>query len=426
MKNGFPFLRFLKDRGGNFGMMTAILLPVTLGVGGVSMDLIRALELKNQMQAAVDAGALAAASAMASKDMTEAEASALANSWIIADFSRSHAPEDETPEQKAAREAATEEGTQSRASTTETNEGEFFDITTNLSYAMPLNSLTRLLGKETISISVTGTARSARQGNALSMYLVLDESGSMADYTTTVNPVQATREESYPCKKNGRNSTCYRTVTNYLTKMESLKAAASALFIELLKAADPKTTNTALQRAAAKELIRVGAVSYTHETKTAKAPQWGTEAAEEYVEDLPKKPEGGTDSSGAMTVAYNALKKVNSKGKDNTEIVEHAKKNNYNPARFIVLMTDGQMTGYSNKWNSTLDKATRKVCEDAKKDEIIIFSVAFMAPENGKSLLEACATDKDSYFEPEDMEELVAAFGDIARKASKSAARLTN
>ncbi len=89
-------------------------------------------------------------------------------------------------------------------------------------------------------------------------------------------------------------------------------------------------------------------------------------------------------------------------------------------------MTDGEMTGYSNSWNKGIDDKVRAACAQAKSDGITIFTVAFMAPDKGKSLLQNCASNKESYYESSNMTDLVAAFGDIGRKAAKTQTRLTN
>ncbi len=39
------FRAFMKDRGGNFGTMTAILLPVLLAGAGVAMDLAKLVQV---------------------------------------------------------------------------------------------------------------------------------------------------------------------------------------------------------------------------------------------------------------------------------------------------------------------------------------------------------------------------------------------
>jgi type II secretory pathway pseudopilin PulG len=52
---------FLGDRAGNFGIMTAILVPVLLTAAGGAIDMSRALTEKANLQALIDAAALAAA-----------------------------------------------------------------------------------------------------------------------------------------------------------------------------------------------------------------------------------------------------------------------------------------------------------------------------------------------------------------------------
>jgi len=253
------------------------------------------------------------------------------------------------------------------------------------------------------------------------MYLALDESGSMAWDTTTVDPVTPTkkvkkqRKERYPCPGN-ETQTCERTVeewvdaTNYITKIASLKTAADVMFDELKKA-DPNSS-----------LLRVGASSYDDKTKTEQRIEWGTSDAARYVSKIPDKPDGGTDASGALTNALTALSRDNPREK-----AAHEAKKNKNFERFIVFMTDGEMTGSTGVWNKAIDDKVRGICDQAKAEGIKIYSIAFMAPTKGKTLLEACSSGvTDYYYEPNTMNQLVQTFGDIARKAAKTGTRLTN
>jgi Flp pilus assembly protein TadG len=399
--------RIAKDRAGNFGIMTAVLLPVVIAAAGVAIDLSSGLQMRNQMQGLVDAATLATASAMADQDMTAAEAEAFSTTFLYGEADQALTVPGETPEQKAAREKLIKEGIGTSATVINTSgNGRSYAIKMNMNYDMALSGLSSILGMKTMHIGVSSASASGREGNALSMYLALDESGSMAWDTTTVNPAQPTKQQAYSC---GNSRTCYQTVTNYVTKMQSLKTAAAAMFAEL-NAADPTS-----------ELIRVGATSYDDKTKAEQAIKWGTSAVASYVSKLPDVPDGGTDATGAMTNAYNALKKANA-----TEATEQGKKNNKKFERFVVLMTDGEMTGNSASWNSSLDTKVRNLCKQSKDDGIKIYTIAFMAPERGKSLLSYCATGSDYYYEPTDMTSLVQSFGDIARKAAQTATRLTN
>lgn len=57
---GPDMLRFLKDRSGNFGILTALMLVPVIGVAGLALDYTNALSVKGRIQGAADAAALAA------------------------------------------------------------------------------------------------------------------------------------------------------------------------------------------------------------------------------------------------------------------------------------------------------------------------------------------------------------------------------
>ncbi len=410
MKTCTHFARLMKDRAGNFGIMTAIAIPVLMGAAGVAIDLTRVLEEKAHLQSAADAATLAAASAMSEEGtMSETDAEKLMMDFYVAQAVQTINTSDMTEEEKAAaREALRQNAEAAATATIATNTAASYDIRLKASYDVPMSGLTALLGFDKMTISVESQSASGREGNALSMYLALDESGSMAWDTTTINPAQPLKPQK--CGK----KTCY--VDNYLTKMESLKAAAAVMFGELDKA-DPNM-----------ELIRVGADSYDDRTKPEQSVQWGTSYVKTYVSNMPVVPDGGTDASGAMANAFAALKAANG-----AEKTAHTGKGNTSFERFIVLMTDGEMTGNSGTWNSTIDVKVRALCDQAKADKdqagnaIKIYTIAFMAPTKGKELLEYCSSGKeDYYYEPNSMTQLVQSFGEIARKAAKTGTRLTN
>jgi uncharacterized protein YegL len=308
----------------------------------------------------------------------------------------------------AARVARLKSGVSVTATTTSSSgTAQSFDVQMTINLDIPLSGLSNVLGLKTMAISVESRSQSGREGNALSMYLALDESGSMAEETTTVNPAAPTKQESYDCST-WYKKTCYRTIPNYLSKMASLKAAAAGMFAELKKA-DPTS-----------ELIRMGAVSYDDQTKAEQAMSWGTTSVASYVTKLPDIPAGGTDATGAMTKAFDALKNDNK-----NEGTQHATKKNTSFERFIVLMTDGEMTGNSSSWNSGIDTRVRNLCTQAKDDRIKIYTIAFMAPTRGKALLNFCSSGNDFYYQPDNMISLIQSFGDIARKAAKTGTRLT-
>lgn len=395
--------RLLHDRSGNFGMMTAILLPVLLGVGGVALDLTNMMMSKTQLQEASDSAALAAATALANGDVAnEAAAEDLAKQFFLGQMGNYMGAD--------AAEALAD-GMNVKVNTTTSGTGKKFTIAVGSNYQLPLTPLMGVLGYETMNIAASSVSTSGTdiRQTALSMAVVLDESGSMDEETTTV--------ESVTCTKKRGNGSCREWTTTYVKKIAALKIAANALF-DALDEADPKG-----------KLTRTGAVSYTHQVMGQTQPlmAWGTDDAREYVADLPEKPEGGTDASGAMAIADAGVRKA--ADNSDTETKEHAKEENDVVERFIVLMTDGQMTGYSNKWNSSIDQDVRDRCDhakNAKENKTRIFTVAFMAPDKGRELLRYCASSDADYYQPETMEQLIADFSKIAQDAVKASTLLTN
>lgn len=421
------FKRFADDRSGNFGMMTALMLPVLFGAAGFAIDISNAMQVKSNLQGIADAASLAGASAMSQQGYTKAQAEKLAKDYFIAQIIASGLADATTTGEKAAIETKLRAAT--TATATETGSGNAkatYTVKLNTLYALNLNPVTGIIAGKTMNIGINATASTGSDGNderiGMSMYLVLDRSGSMSFKTTTskgngtkcINYTDDNWGDRY--KKSGEKGYIPETDPCYVRKIEALKTASTALFTALKKA--DTSIKTANQTST---LVRTGAISYTSDPQTASAMAWGTSAASDYVQSIPNYIEGGTDANAAFQTAFNALKKENL-----TEANEHENKTNTSFNRFIVLMTDGEMTGASGGWKSALHKAVLEKCTKAKDDGITVFTVAFMAPEKGKELLSKCATSMDYYYSPEDMNSLVAAFGEIADKAAKQSVRLTN
>lgn len=395
--------RLWSDRRGNFAIMTALILPAAIFTVGVSIDLLSALELKSDMQSSADAAALAASSAMIStgKTYTTAQAEAEAKQLILTQLSQSLASSGNS---SLAEELA--DGTHVTLTKVPSTSSTIYNAVVTTSFNMPLTPMTRLFAGDTMTVSVNSSSQSARSNKVgLSMYLALDRSGSMSfvtDENSTTHTTCDNYSSTYWPNKDPSIGGCR------IRKIQALKSAAASLFSSFNKI-DPSN-----------KLVRVGADAYTHETYAQQAITWGTSAASTYVNAIPDLPTGGTDSSGAMTNAYNALVSTNT-----AEANAHSGMGNTSFKRFILLMTDGEMTGNSNSWNSSLDDATRKICTKAKNDGITIYTVAFMAPAKGKSLLSFCATDASSYYEASNMASLIGAFEAIAAKAAQSSSLLT-
>ncbi|MBP1885380.1 Flp pilus assembly protein TadG [Ensifer mexicanus] len=410
------FGMMLTDRGGNFGMMTALVAPLLLAAGGVSIDMANMLMTKNQLQDATDAAALAAASALVSNEQPNIDAAkAIARKFLKAQMATSNSAD--TPAEGSQPGTATAQSTDSAAAaaeapnwddinTSEVNitetpngvKGKSFKVSILNKHRIEFNAMTRLLGTDSIELETRATAESATESkNALSMYLVLDRSGSMAWKTNTIDTTKS-KCPNYTEANWNKYPNLSATSPCYITKVNALKTAASDLFAQLMLA-DPGSI-----------YVRTGAVSYNASQDPAGSLAWGTTGAAAYVNALVAT--GGTASGNAFKTAY---QKVIA----STEDTAHANKNGQVPTKYIVFMTDGE-NNYAND-----DTVTKSWCDTAKANKVQIYSVAFMAPDRGKKLLEYCASSTSHYFEAEEAADLVAAFKAIGERASAMVSRLT-
>lgn len=386
------FSRLIGCRSGNFGMITAIIIPVAAAGAGVALDLNRMVQIKSILQDSADSGALAAANALAVKNVSDDEAVALAKKFMASQFYNIMPKENSgTDSSGTTAPVDVDKAAIGSVERTTATGGKTYNVKLASSYTMNTNGMTALLGWKTVTINVSATAQSTTETkNALSMFLVLDRSGSMEEDTNTVNEAQPTK-----CA----NNKCTRTTTNYYTKIESLKLAVASLTTQL-NTADPET-----------KYVRTAAVSYNASMQTPTALEWGSTKALNYVKALTAT--GGTDSSDAMARAYSDVSKT-------SEDTAHKNKNGQTPSKFIVFMTDGD-----NNYTSA-DTETKATCDTAKKAGVQIFTVAFMAPSKGQTLLKYCASSTSNYYDAQNAAELVAAFKEIGDKAVQASTRLTN
>lgn len=398
--------RILGDRSGNFAMMTAILMPVLIGAGGLAIDITNAALSRQQLQEASDAAALATATALADGTIETAAASDFAKDFVAGQMANFIGDT-----------SALRDGTSATATKTTSGNATSYNVSVSSSYSMQLSGLAQVIGYRTTNIGAASTTQSGHsetQGS-VSMYLALDKSGSMGDDTATTNVENPTESYTYTCEEHyndkGKLTTkCTGTRTNYYTKIEALKLAAGKLFQEL-NTADPGHI-----------YVRTGAVSYDLVTYTPSPLAWGTTNAASYINALQSG--GGTNSSDAVNTAYTSLVAKNNAGND-AEDALHQEKTGQTPKKYIVFMTDGDNNDdkYGGRSYDTLTKAT---CDKAKADGIEIYTIAFMAPDRGKALLNYCATDVSHYFAAENMTALLSAFKSIGMKAAQQSTRLTN
>lgn len=73
---------------------------------------------------------------------------------------------------------------------------------------------------------------------------------------------------------------------------------------------------------------------------------------------------------------------------------------------------------YTTSAASTQDTQTEALCEDAKENGVLIFTIAYDATSNGQDLMSECATSEAYYFEA-DTSNIVATFDEIATTLTK-------
>ena len=371
------------DRSANFGMMTAILMPVLIGSAGLAIDFSSMLLSKQNLQNYSDGAALAASSALADGDITETEAKVLASDYFKGQM---------------AGEGVNATPSVSVATVAGPNNSKTFTVDVSYTHTLALSPLMSVFNKKTVSIPVSSRSTSARgASNSLSMFLVLDRSGSMQTSTTTIKSASVACRYYYmpntsTVKDGGTKTPCY------YQRIEALKLASDTLF-DTFATADPNVT-----------LIRTGAVSYNSAKQAETALAWGWSASDAYIDKL--TPTGGTSSSDAFKVALDALA-------SGTEDTEHKKKNGLTPNKAIVFMTDGENSSSSDDTN------TLKHCATAKSKGITVYTVAFSASDQGKNLLSKCATSAATFFYADNAAELTAAFKTIGQVAATGLPRLT-
>ena len=82
--------------------------------------------------------------------------------------------------------------------------------------------------------------------------------------------------------------------------------------------------------------------------------------------------------------------------------------------KVVILLTDGENT--QNRWTSTpsaIDARTQKACDNAKANNIKIYTVRVI--DGNASLLQGCATKPEMYYEVSQASQLNSVFSAIAQ-----------
>jgi Flp pilus assembly protein TadG len=396
--------RLLRTNDGNFTILAALMLPVLIVGGSLAIDTSNALSMKVRLQNAADSAALATTSQLAEEQIVESQAISYATNFFNAQISSDTQAFDGF--------SATPTVTLSK---TGSGKKTVWKVDVAVLGSQNTSAMGRFVGRDTIDVQINGTSESARDGsNPLSMMLVLDRSGSMdwssGRTTSSTVPKYCNRwvysyykgwtQETYQCGT--------RTVEVDVPKIDVLKEAVADLTAHI-EESDP--TN---------EYARMGAVAYNSETGSGdkQSISWKKSDVTTFANSL--EATGGTNSEDAMKWGYEQITSP-------TEINAHYSKNGSKvPSTFIVFMTDGENSTGSSYWNNYADSQTLSYCTKAKDKGVMIFTVAFQAPDRGKQLLSSCASGSGFYYTADSADELKKAFKDIGEEAVKLVTRLTN
>ncbi|WP_281978059.1 vWA domain-containing protein [Pseudorhizobium flavum] len=378
-----------RDTSGNFGIMTAVLLPCLIGTAGVALDLVSALDTKGRMGEIADSASLAATSALAAKKANPSEAKKLATDFAMVQIGSLGLPADDVDVDVDIETLPSSSGTTK------------YQVSVSISGKMP-TTLLQVLGKETMDVANTSISTGATGSqNSLSMYLVLDRSGSMeASVVGSVNPAHSKCTYYYLNAAQTRMSSTRNHSPCYYQRIEVMKMAVSDLLVTLQKT-DPK-----------ERLIRTGAGGFSSDAFEPHSLEWGVVGTNQHVQDM--NANGGTSSTKAFKKGVEALL-------DRDEDAAHQAKNGLKPKKYIVFMTDGENNHHSD------NNSTNAQCNHAKAQNVTVYTVGFMlSSPTAKEFLLKCATSSNHYFDATNGQALSAAFAKIAQETSGKLPLLTN
>lgn len=381
--------RFLVDRTGNFAILTCLIAPIAIGGAGVAVDLTSASLAKNQTQSAADAAAIAGAASLADGTQTILTVKQYVLDFVSGSMKQNtYSTDTYTPTVTIT------------PSVDPATLSVLYTVDVQLQQVHTTTPLTSMMGFKTLTIAVDATAKSSvGQQNSLSMYFVLDRSGSMQASTTQRNPNKSIcMYEKYTLTP-VETLTPTGNTTCYYYRIQVLQNSVQAL-LDTFEAADPQH-----------RLIRTGADSYNAAADPVQNTGWGTSGVSSYVSKLVAI--DGTSSTKAFSNAVAALT-------DPMENTYHKNMNGLVPKKYIVYMTDGANN------NLIDDTNTLAQCTAAKLAGITVYTVGFSAPARGKTLLLACASAPVDFYDASDADDLNAAFADIAKETSGGLPLLTN
>jgi Mg-chelatase subunit ChlD len=84
----------------------------------------------------------------------------------------------------------------------------------------------------------------------------------------------------------------------------------------------------------------------------------------------------------------------------------------------MIIMTDGEFNRQYHSGQGSSAAQAKALCDKIKEEDVVIFTVAFQAPEDGAEVLAYCATSEEHAFKASNGAELQASYQSIATSIS--------
>lgn len=247
------FKGFLRDRSGNFGMMTALLAVPLIGAAGMAIDVNYAFEQKEMLLKAADA---AAVGALAEKSSGVAAALAMTSDGVIevADADAERLFLAQVPEDMRDRILSTDIDI--------LRTGNVMTSKLNFEATVP-TSFMNIFGKE--SITVSGTATATYQTNAfVDFYMLLDNTPSMG--------LAATQADIALMQKNTTDAcafACHTTANASQNYYAVAKSVGAQMRIDVVREATQALTHDATEYSRVANQYRMAVYTFGSTADTA-------------------------------------------------------------------------------------------------------------------------------------------------------------
>lgn len=94
--------------------------------------------------------------------------------------------------------------------------------------------------------------------------------------------------------------------------------------------------------------------------------------------------------------------------------------------KIVVLMTDGEFNTYFEATNDLPNDQGRALCDAMRAEGVTVYAVSYNLDGNSEELMRHCVTSEEFFYEPDEIDELIAAFTEIGQKVNPKKLRLIN